>query len=155
MDRLMITLEYLQQLALSEMARYEELSKAFPPGTINDMRNDALRNAETAELCAQHMVNLGVTELAHVGPYHSFEVQRDQIVRIKKGALVFSTHPSFDSNGKVTARHQQVKVHAFDRGYVTTYGPKPNVVPPFVRWAGTGGYWRWTDLNNVELISES
>lgn len=151
----MITLEYLQQLARSEMARYEELRKTFPPGTINDMRNEALRNAEAAELCAQHMIKLGVTELAHVGPFHSFEVQRDQIVRIKKGALVFSTHPSFDSNGKVTTRPQQVKVRAFDRGHVTIYGPRPNVVPPSVKWAGSGGYWRWTDLNNVELISES
>ena len=54
---------------------------------------------------------------------------------VKKGALVSSTKAEHD--GKISAKHQKIRVAAIEDG--------------LVRWAGPGGYWCWTAIENVEF----
>lgn len=96
----------------------------------------------------------GIAECANVGPFMTSSFSRGQKVRIKKGVKVFSTAPSVSREGREQSRSQVVTVHFFDQGYIdlTEDRANPRIVQGKVTWSGTGGYWRWTDVNNVELI---
>lgn len=146
----------LLALAGEKEELYRQLLALHPPGTINDDRNAARDLSEIALECAQWMEGRGIAVLAHVGPFHSFVPKRGDRVRIKKGSIVFSTAPGIDRQGVVTQRAQLVTVHDADRGYFSSDGYRGSdgdrLRQGQVRWAGAGGYWRWTDLNNVELV---
>jgi len=58
-------------------------------------------------------------------------------ITIKKGAIVHTTHPS--RKQYTLTRRQRVKVHH-------TLLPHCEEV----HWVGTGSYWCWTNLENVE-----
>lgn len=149
----MFTPTSLREMAARANAEYLELLKQHPPGTYHEGRNKARDLAERAELCAKWMEQQGIAELAHVGPFSSFsQLAKGMQVRIRKGSIVHSTK----GEPRTTARDQVIKVHFFDLGYVDIYARAETDVgvrQPRVTWAGAGGYWRWTDLNNVELLS--
>lgn len=150
----MFTPKSLRELADVAQAEYLELLKLHPPGTIHEGRNNAYRRAEQALACAKWMEQQGIAEQAHVGPFSSFSpLAKGTQVRIRKGSIVHSTK----GEPRTTARDQLIKVHFFDPGYVDTYSRAEKdgavVRRPQVTWAGAGGYWRWTDLNNVELLA--
>lgn len=150
----MFTPKSLREMADVAHAEYLELQKLHPPGTIHDGRNKAYTRAAQARVCAKWMEQQGIAELAHVGPFSSFPpLSKGMQVRIRKGSFVQSTK----GEPRKTARDQVVKVHFYDAGYVDTY-PRAEkeaevVRQPQITWAGAGGYWRWTDLNNVELLA--
>lgn len=149
----MFTPKSLREMAAVAHAEYLELLKLHPPGTYHEGRNKARDLADRAEACAKWMEQQGLTELAHVGPFSSFSsLAKGTEVRIRKGSIVHSTK----GEPRTTARDQVIKVHFSDQGYVDTYARAANDVAvrqPKVTWAGAGGYWRWTDLNNVELLA--
>lgn len=64
---------------------------------------------------------------------------------VKKGSVVHSFNPSKEEY--TLARSQKVKVKFFDPGYKGDgyYDSRPAKVT----WAGTGGYWCWTNAENV------
>jgi hypothetical protein len=149
----------LLTLAAEQEERHRQLLEQFPPGTINDDRNAARELSEIALECARWMEMRGIAEMAHVGPFHTFLPKRGDRIRIKKGAIVFSTAPGVGREGVAVTRAQVVTVRDADRGYVSSDGFRGSGDDRFrqgqVRWAGVGGYWRWTDLNNVELIPQA
>lgn len=78
-------------------------------------------------------------------------------VRILKGALVKSTAPDWPLAGRPLKRMTQVQIAFIDAGYMKPgYRGEPDIqVPATVRWAGSGGYWRWTDATNIEAEAPS
>lgn len=73
------------------------------------------------------------------------EIKPGQTVIIRKGSKVRSYKPN--KKNYVLARNQKVKVHfVFKNGYV---GEDCLIKPPEISWAGAGGYWCHTDLENV------
>lgn len=152
------TKESLMEIALENQVIYENLSIEFPAGTIHDGRNRARRTMEEALFCAEWMEKEGIEELANVGPFMTTQVSKGQKVKIKKGAVVFSTLPSVPRSGIRTIRDQWVTVHYSSEGHID-HGHlrrdcKTTVEQGRVTWAGTGGYWRWTDINNI-MVEDS
>jgi hypothetical protein len=148
----LITVNDLADRARQAQARYEALRVQFPPGTVHAGRNDAYREAEEAAACATWMAKQGIDRLVSVVPFSTIALERGAVVRIAKGARIFSTHPSVPREGLQARCAQQVKLHFIDRGYVDGRSTDPIIVQGKVQWAGTGGYWRWTDINNVEPV---
>ena len=146
-------------LALAERkdAEYRELLELHPPGTINEERNNAHDLSRVAFACAAWMEAGGHKELSHVGPFHSFMPNRAQKVLVRKGSVIFSTSPKMSCDGTVAGRDQVVTVHSMDQGFVVDEGRrgKPDVRQGCVHWAGAGGYWRWTELTNIELVEQA
>lgn len=105
----------------------------------------------------EHMKKMGVTEIERIGPFHAGEikeVEKGQIVVLKSGSLVKSFNPS--KKEFTLSRRHKVRVNRMDRGFV--YPPEErgrnNIRETTVVWAGTGGYWCWTSIENVEAIVE-
>ena len=149
----MLSPESLLELATSSEAEYRELQKLHPPGTVHDRRNEARRSMEEAMACAAWMEKNGHKELAYVGPFGSLPFSRGVRVRVRKGAVV---HGIKVPKGGVPAKTSHiVTVHSVDKGYVWHDGPdgRDAVHQPRIHWAGTGGYWRWVDANDVELVA--
>lgn len=133
---------------------YQELLLQHPPGTTNAERNRAHDIAEAASICADWMEAQEIESAMHVGPFHGTMPKKGERVRIKRGSLVRSTHPSFTSDGKVSEREQVVVVHQVYAGYFD-HGHRPAYIHQGeVHWAGTNGYWRWTNLSNVEIVRD-
>ena len=76
--------------------------------------------------------------------------------RIRKGSIVKSTAPDWPLAGRPLKRDTEVRVAYRDAGYSKPgYRGEPDIkVPATVRWAGSGGYWRWTDATNTESVAE-
>ena len=69
------------------------------------------------------------------------KINNGEIVRVNKGSVVESYNPS--KRKYTLKRSQKVKVnHQYE------YPGRENVVV----WAGTGGYWCWTNESNVQKI---
>jgi len=68
----------------------------------------------------------------------------------------FGTHPSFTKDGVLALRSHRVTLHDIYPGYLDPdrRGTHDEVVQGKVRWVGAGRYWSWTDIHNVELLSE-
>ena len=144
----------LLSIAAASEKRYTALLAQFPPGTIHHERNEAHREMEMALACAAWMEANNLTELENVGPFGVAKVERGAMMRIRKGSRIFSTAPGVGREGVEAKRAQVIKVHSYDPGYVNLLGGNDNgdVRQGTIRWAGAGGYWRWTDINNVELL---
>jgi len=63
-------------------------------------------------------------------------LKNGDVVVVKKDSHVRTTHPAKDVY--MLKRKQSVKVH--------------HVIGNDVVWAGSGGYWCWTDISNVEVL---
>ena len=80
------------------------------------------------------------------------EINRGDIVTIRKGSIVRSLHPK--KGNYQLRRNQTVKVHLFLRGY--EYEGK--IYPAEISWSGTGGYWcyaRRADIINGILLTRN
>lgn len=131
---------------------YNELLALNPAGEDHSDRNRAQDAAQAATICAEWMEAQGMESAMHVGPFHGVMPKEGQRVRIKRGVLVRSTHPSFTEEGKLSGKEQIIVV---DRVYPGRFDRRPAFVHQGeVHWIGTNGYQRWTNLSNVELIEE-
>ena len=74
---------------------------------------------------------------------------KSDMVRVKKGSVVRSTHPGYDS--KVLTRAQNVTVNHVLKG-INPQRDCPNGKEPTVVWAGTGGYWHEASIFDCELV---
>jgi hypothetical protein len=144
-------------LAMAEEAdsEYKALLKEFPPGTVNDRRNVMREVSESAVCCAGWLEKQPCTSMLFVGPFGPQLPHRGSKVVIRKGSRVFGTNLSMD--GVLSVRDQAITVHSSDRGFVdssgiTRSGPEYGFRQAKVTWAGSGGYWRWTEANNVRLM---
>lgn len=126
------------------------------PGTMNNINYQARKLRDKALTAGEWMEHNGHAELAHVGDFSSFKLENGQTVRLRKGAVVYSTNPQVPREGQLNKLNRKIRIHhvicGFTDGVVSGYGEP--VRNPTVNWAGTGSYWYWTDANNVELISE-
>ena len=148
----MFTPQSLLEMSVNDTNKYETLLKEFPPGTVNTERNDAHMRASKALLCAEWMEKEGITEIANIGPFLSTHIIKGQRIKLRKGSLVFGTFKG-GQEGITLTRAQTITVHDVYSGYVDQErGGKVALRQPAVVWAGSGGYWRRTDLNNVELV---
>jgi hypothetical protein len=64
-----------------------------------------------------------------------------------------------NSQPTVTKRRQIVTGNHVLTGYTRVYYDDNDrqceeVIPPEVRWAGTGGYWKGVDINLVEKVED-
>lgn len=146
------TPDSLRALADQAEQKYEALRAQFPPGTVHDGRNRAYTTLHKARIAAQWMEKHGHQHLRYVGDFGSLALQRGDEVAVRKGALIFSTAPNWPREGKPSSRIQRIKIHSVDRGFVPVYQPDETcdqLRQPRVEWVGAGGYWKWTDANNV------
>ena len=144
----MITVQYLLDLAIEQEAIYRELSAKFPPGTISRERSDAHQTHTQALIAADWMEKNGIRSALHVGPFSSVTIRAEKPIQIRSGSLILTTHPK---GSVISTQSQKIeRFHRIDKGYVSER--ERAVVNPKLVWAGTGGYWRWTDLNNVEQL---
>lgn len=154
----MFTVQSLRDMAADHERQYELLLKDFPPGTVHDGRNQAWDTMERARFCADWMAQRGIASARDIGPFMSMSLSRGDKVRLLKGARVFGTGPGITREGTVNARNRIITVFSFDRGHIDRYvrgtSECPVLVQARVHWAGTGGYWRWTDVEGVELIDQ-
>ncbi len=97
------------------------------------------------------MDRVGVARGVYVRAFGPRIPSKGRMVKIREGPVVYSTHPSMRQ--AVLGRDLVVKVHSADRGWVGTgvnfSGSEVVVRQAQVHWSGTGGYWRWTDANNI------
>jgi hypothetical protein len=152
----MFTVAGLRSQADQLSAVYEELLKKYPPRTYHEGRNDAHAQMEVVRICAAWLESKGLAEAKHVGPFMAFKLKRGQRVRLLKGAIINGTGNAIPREGQINARPRIFTVHDFNAGYVDRFedSQHPKVVQARVTWVGAGGYWRWTDIDNVELIEE-
>jgi hypothetical protein len=143
----MYSKDSLLEMAAAADKEYLELLELYPPGICHYGRNNARRVMEEALACACWMEKNGLNEVANVGPFVSSTYSKMQKVRLKKGSVIFGTHPSIGKDGIVTTRAQTVILFSGNKGYV---GYDGEIAQGKVEWVGTGGYWKWTDINNVE-----
>ena len=146
-------------LAMAERAdsEYRELLKQFPPGTVHDRRNMMHEVSECALMCAEWLEQQDCKAMAFVGPFGPKMPIRGIRVVIRKGARVFGTRPGTPKEGALNTRDRTVTVRDCDRGYVDwsgirRSGAEYNFRQARVTWAGAGGYWCWTDANNLSLM---
>lgn len=152
----MYSVEKLLDIAMTAEAEYHRLREIYPPGTINDARNGAYELSEKATLAAEWMEANGFKELPYVGSFGDPGIHPGDHVRIKAGAVIHSTYPGAPRCGIVSPRASTVQVRFFDRGgvhYVRQLNGE-NVIQPKITWAGSGGYWRWTDACNASKIED-
>lgn len=136
-------------LAIAVRANDErELLSGAGDQASRDVRSQFYTLEEDALVCGQWMESHGLKSACNVGPFGPAEPRRGQMVTIRKGSLVRTTHPS---GPRTSARAQEIKVDSAHRGYVdhsARFGEE-KVREGEVSWAGAGGYWRRTALENV------
>lgn len=142
----------LLAIASEAEKQYLNLQAQHPPGTIHMGRNAAYSQMQQALACATWLETQSVQEMANVGPFMATHIVRGQRVRICRGARVFGTGPKAERGGTLTKRAYVVTVHSSDSGYIDSCSRQPKIVQGKITWAGTGGFWRWTDLNSVETL---
>jgi hypothetical protein len=161
----MFTPEKLLEIAVANYAIYKAPGPGIPR-TSEQM--DAHRLAEQAETCALWLERFGNGEAVEtIGPFGAKKIESGDVVKVKKGAVLYTTHPKYkrtynpdgSSFDKIAGKDYEVKVHNVDNGWAP--GPhqyhdhklRNEVRNQKVHWAGEGGYWFWTDAQNVEVIS--
>jgi len=152
---LLLTPEVLLEMAAQADAEERELSKEFPPGTVHDRRNLMHQVTQCALMCAEWLERQDCKAMSFVGPFGPTMPRKGQQVVLRKGSTVFGF--KVPKEGIVTTRNQPIKVNDSDRGYVdwsgiARSGRDYDFRQAKVTWAGTGGYWRWTDANNLRLM---
>ena len=108
------------------------------------------RRAQEAMVCAEWLDAQPVKVTPFVGSFGDVHYSRGDRVRIKHNSMIHSTNP--------TRRHRaskisyMVNVFFFFEGWVNTSARRDDelVRQPRVDWVGQGGYWCWTDAQNVE-----
>ena len=147
----------LISMAEDAQQRYDALLQKHPSGTFNEERNLARQESATLMACAEWMMDNNIDQMANVGPLIGTPVKKGQRVRVRKGAKVTGTFQG-GKEGIILARSQVVTVHALDKGYLNFLEGRdrksPKMVQSRVVWAGSGGYWRYAELNDVEVLKD-
>lgn len=144
-----LTVDSLIEIAEQASVRYGALCSAHPPGTFSAERSDASNMSKNALACAVWLDQSSFDSQRFVGPFGTVPFSKGDRVVVAKGALVRSTAPGWPAQGKPLSRQQVVLLHRVSPGFVF----EDRVTNPSVTWAGAGGYWRWTDANNVTAIT--
>jgi len=113
-----------------------------------DQRWSLMRRRDAALATAAWMERNGVTEAANIGPFGNIALPSGK-VRVRKGAPLRGTGNHVP---ETTGTSYVIKVVSVDEGYVFDDGRTITLRNQTVHWAGRGGYWRWTDVTNVERI---
>jgi len=148
MEILMYTSQSLLEIAADAEAVFKSLPKEAPSRDFYELH----RRMEDALVCASWMEKAGIAELANAGPFMSKTYSRGRTVLIRKGSRIFGTGSKIPRDGLVSKRGQIVTLHDFNKGYIDRRDATPRVKNGEVQWAGSGGYWRWTDMNNVIAV---
>lgn len=121
-------------------------------GTPNYRNADLRRRSAIAIKVAERLLDKGVDQAKHVGPFSTEIFDDGQMVKVKAGAVRFSTHPKVGRDGEVVPRDFSVRIwHAYS-GYIMDHRDE-QIVDATVHWVGRGGYYFWTHASNVEAIS--
>lgn len=146
-----LTPGWLLETAERAEARYRELQFRFPPGTVHTERNLMRELSEGAMEVAAWMEAKGLESAIYAGPFGPKLPTRGAKVLIRRGAEVFSTSPSVKR--AELGRALRVTASSVDGGYIDVRAREgrneERVRTAQVHWAGAGGYWRWTDANNI------
>lgn len=148
----MFTPQGLLAFAAEQEELYQELLKKYPPGTVNDERNEAHRKSDEALICAAWMEKNGYAELKHVGSFASFKPKRGDIVLIPKGTRIRSLNPAERGQEKRAGKSYTVEVFDHYPGWVDVV--RQVVHQPVVNWAGAGGYWQSADMNDITPVEK-
>ncbi|HJV96921.1 MAG TPA: hypothetical protein VJ608_12825 [Albitalea sp.] len=147
----LITPAWLLETATRANERYRELSFLYPAGTVHTERNLMRELTDHALEVAAWMEANGEKEAIFAGPFGPALPRKGERVQIRRGAVVYSTHPH--QKMSTLQRALTVRVHSADRGYVDTAArasrTEKRVTPAHIHWVGAGGYWRWTDAENL------
>lgn len=150
----MFTPDSLLELAIQQQAIVDANPQA--PGTFNDTNYQARKLRDKALAAGEWMQRKGHTELAYVGDFSTVELAKGQTVRLRKGAVVYSTNPQVPREGQLNKLNRKVRIHHVICGFTDYCGMVADrdepIRNPTVNWAGTGSYWYWTDANNIEVI---
>lgn len=87
-----------------------------------------------------------------LGPYLMDYIvfpEKGDKVSIVKGAMVNSTATKNDHGPTEAAKKRTITVHRVSGGFID-HDRGIRISNPEVHWAGTGGYWHWTSLDNIE-----
>lgn len=131
----------------------EELLVPQEPGTVSEHNYELKKLIREASDTAMIMEQNGVAEAAFAGRFATARVAETKRVRIKKGARRFSTHPQVPIDGEIVPRAYTVEIHDVYSGFVDPHRRDPRIVNGQVHWVGTGGYYFWADINDVELLT--
>lgn len=132
-----------------------------------DILLDRAINTEDKRLQAQclnaafYMTMAGIKEadtIGHIGTLVD-TLKAGQTVKIRKGAVI---HSYREASRGVSKRVREVTIHRVDKGYISSDDfesiiKRGGVIDTeyfrqaCIYWAGAGGYWCWTDVNNVEM----
>lgn len=144
----MITIEMLLKTASDA----DTLSQAITDSTESyHARSERDRRFTAAEA----MEKLGLKAVNGIFGIDAFRPAPGEILVLKKGAVVLSTHPRVPRDGKVSGQRRKVKVHSIMPGHIdlSDWNNEYNR-NTCVQWVGTGSYWFWADLNDFEKIQE-
>ena len=132
-----------------------EADATYKSATDPDIRREAYFRKEQAMMCSQWMQDNNILSMPIIGPFGDHpQYKRGDKVRIKKGAHIFSMHPK-KSRYQAGTTHT-VTVFDMHKGTVYPGTRRSNEIilhQPRVMWAGTGGYWCETGVENVELVT--
>lgn len=141
-----ITLASLDAAIEKNNSIYQERLALFPPGTYDVARNDARDMLEFLAAARDWLVRSGKDSAQYIGPFGTISIKKGQRVVIKAGSEIRSTR----GQPTVSTRKRVVTVHYIDEGYIDRSCAEPTVRQPVVTWAGAGGYWCRTALENVD-----
>lgn len=141
----MFTPDSLFQIALDAQAQLDAIPNHIDWSLVR-RRDEALHTAAWME---QH----GVTEAVSIGPFGNADIKQGTKVRVRKGAKIGGTGTNVPDKAGAT---YTVEVVSIDAGSVSEdLRGEIRLRNQTVHWAGRGGYWRWTDVTNVEPIQET
>lgn len=141
-----ITLASLEAAIAQNEATYKERLALFPTGTYDKARNHARDMVEFLSAARDWLVRSGQDSAQYIGPFGTIYFKKGQRVVIKAGSEIRSTR----GQPTVSTRKRVVTVHYIDEGYIDRSCAEPTVRQPVVNWAGAGGYWHRTALENVD-----
>lgn len=142
-----ITLTSLEAAIAQNEATYKERLALFPPGTYDEARNRARDMVEFLSAARDWLVRSGKDSAQYIGPFGTIYFKKGQRVVIKAGSEIRSTR----GKPTVSTRKRVVTIHYIDEGYIDRSCAEPTVRQPVVNWAGAGGYWHRTALENVDM----
>lgn len=149
-QKVTITPAWLLGVAQRANSRHLELSIEHPPGTVHLERNIMRELSESAGIVAEWMQRQAIREAIHAGPFGPALPARGDFVRVRRESVV-----RCGQQEHVSQKAQRVRVHFADRGYVDPSEidacGRRVVRQSKITWPGTGGLWRQTDANNIEV----
>jgi hypothetical protein len=150
-----VTVEILFAKALEAETIYKDRFARFGVGTYDKARNDARREMEEALFCAEQMELTGIAEVQSFGPFGLQAIDRGTRVRLMANAKVRTTHPKYRGKGYENPRARTVEVFDVHKGYANPddHRRDSSLRHAEIVWVGTGGYWFYASINDVELIN--